>query len=307
MDDQPAPVDLNTAGLEELRTLPGIGLAMAERLREARPFTSLEDLRRVNGISASVLERLRPRVTLSPVEPVSLEAAVAEETIQGAEPGSAPDAEAPLETAPPSVEIEASPLEMTSEEEQPSEQPSMEPAETATPETSPAAEPVSEPASAPVSQPASAPAAPPRPASRSEVLWLALGALVFSTLLGAALSLGLLVLVNGGLSYARPFQISELNRQVDGLNAQAGILQQDMDALRSRIDNLEGLSGRVGAVEKAVDGMRKDMDTAQSRMDELGRQLGNLDSAVSELQTRTNRFQGFLEGLRELVEGIFKP
>jgi len=140
-----------------------------------------------------------------------------------------------------------------------------------------------------------------------EAVWLSLGALVLATLFGAALSLGFLALINGGLSYARPAQIVELNRQVDGLGSQAEILQQDIGALRGRIDNLEALSGRVGAIENAMDGVRTDMDAVQASMEALNRQLGDLDGAVSELQTRANRFQGFLDGLRKLVEGVFTP
>ena len=140
-----------------------------------------------------------------------------------------------------------------------------------------------------------------------EALWLAFGALVFATLLGAALSLGFLALVNGGLSYARPYQINELNRQIDGAKAQMGTLGQDLDTLRARIDNLDGLSGRVGTVEKNMDGLREDMQAAQSNVDALSLQLENLDGQVAEMRARTERFQGFLEGLRELLGGLFSP
>lgn len=50
-------IDVNTAGIEELIRLPGIGPVLAQRVVAARqadgPFTSLEDLQRVRGIGAS--------------------------------------------------------------------------------------------------------------------------------------------------------------------------------------------------------------------------------------------------------------
>ena len=48
---------------EQLRTLPGIGPALATRILEARrerPFRSVDDLRRVKGVGAKTLEKLRP-------------------------------------------------------------------------------------------------------------------------------------------------------------------------------------------------------------------------------------------------------
>ena len=69
---KPAPaekIDVNRAGIDQLRTLPGIGPTLAARIVEARqrqPFRSVEDLRRVKGIGAKTLERLRPHVTVGP-------------------------------------------------------------------------------------------------------------------------------------------------------------------------------------------------------------------------------------------------
>lgn len=50
------PVNLNSASLEELQTLPGVGEVLAQRIVEARPFSSLEDVKRVSGIGDKTVE-----------------------------------------------------------------------------------------------------------------------------------------------------------------------------------------------------------------------------------------------------------
>jgi competence protein ComEA len=61
-------VDLNTASLEELTELPGVGPARARAIierREETPFRTAEDLREVPGIGDSIYDKLRDRIAVS--------------------------------------------------------------------------------------------------------------------------------------------------------------------------------------------------------------------------------------------------
>ena len=61
-----APVNLNTATAEELKSLTGVGDALAARIIEDReangPFGSVEDITRVSGVGRKVLDSNRDRM-----------------------------------------------------------------------------------------------------------------------------------------------------------------------------------------------------------------------------------------------------
>lgn len=63
------PININTAGAEELEILPGVGPRMAQAIidfREAHgKFSSLEDLQKVKGIGPRKFAAIRPHITLT--------------------------------------------------------------------------------------------------------------------------------------------------------------------------------------------------------------------------------------------------
>ncbi len=65
-------LDLNTATVEQLQKLPGVGpktAAAIVRFREkSGPFRRVEDLLAVRGITRKKLEKIAPLVTVKPVE-----------------------------------------------------------------------------------------------------------------------------------------------------------------------------------------------------------------------------------------------
>ena len=60
------PIDPNTATVDEIMLLPGIGETLAERIVEGRPYKTIDDLRRVPGVGEKVFARLKDSLQISP-------------------------------------------------------------------------------------------------------------------------------------------------------------------------------------------------------------------------------------------------
>ncbi len=71
----PPPADLNTADLDELAEIPGLGRSRAEAILEYREsvstFMCLEELAYVPGIGPATIEKVAPFVTVSPPAPAA--------------------------------------------------------------------------------------------------------------------------------------------------------------------------------------------------------------------------------------------
>jgi len=173
--------------------------------------------------------------------------------------------------------------------------------------------PVDETETTPVAEVSTPPPTPtePKMITRSAALWLAAGGMVISFILAVVFSLGILAIVNGGLRFARPAQMETVTNQVNDLNAQTVSIQREVDNLTARITSLEGLDARVVTIEKDTQLLREDVDAATTALSSLDSQVGELsgqvvavESQLEELNSRTARFQRFLDGLRELLGAL---
>ncbi|MGZ0147359.1 helix-hairpin-helix domain-containing protein [Kribbella sp. WER1] len=64
----PQSVNLNTATVDQLDTLPGVGPVLAQRILDYRtengPFTTIDQLQEVPGVGPKKYDSLKPHVTL---------------------------------------------------------------------------------------------------------------------------------------------------------------------------------------------------------------------------------------------------
>lgn len=57
-------ININTASVDELDTLPGVGAAIAAKIVTARPFKTLADLQSVSGISENLFSKIKDLITI---------------------------------------------------------------------------------------------------------------------------------------------------------------------------------------------------------------------------------------------------
>jgi len=61
-------MDLNTASLSQLKSLPGIGSVLAARIVNARPFDSVSALMKVKGVGPTLMDQLEPLLRVGETE-----------------------------------------------------------------------------------------------------------------------------------------------------------------------------------------------------------------------------------------------
>jgi competence ComEA-like helix-hairpin-helix protein len=61
-------IDINSATLEELESLAGIGPKLAQMIIDGRPYEKVEDLLNVKGIAEKKLEQFKDLIEVKPIE-----------------------------------------------------------------------------------------------------------------------------------------------------------------------------------------------------------------------------------------------
>lgn len=61
-------IDINSAPLDLVEELPGIGIKLAQAIIDGRPYEKIEDLLRVKGIGEKRFARLKDWVVAKPIE-----------------------------------------------------------------------------------------------------------------------------------------------------------------------------------------------------------------------------------------------
>lgn len=261
-------INLNTAQLDELTSLPGVGPAMADRIVAARPYETFDDLQLVSGIGPAIIERLAPLVVLEEIDSkedvIYLEADT--ETLSQ-------ELESITDVLEPEPEIEGEPTEDIIPKEK---------AIIRVNETESQPEPEIK---------------GPKPVTWGRTLLVMTTFSLVTFTLAVLLTLGIIGTLNNGLRYASPTDIQELNNQAKILDSQIGTLQEDFQGFRLRLDNLEGVPAQIGELNNATDQLSADIANTVEI-------VGGMNTQIEELQNSTSSFQVFLDGLAELMGSL---
>lgn len=136
--------------------------------------------------------------------------------------------------------------------------------------------------------------------------WTALVIAVFlSSCLSVSLTLGVLALINRGLSYASPSDVISLQAQLDTVQARVEAAAQDLSGLRARVEQLEELAARTTALERLAQNLQAEIDKRVSQAEELRTSVEDVQKRIAEVVTQNSAFQDFVTSLRDTLNKIF--
>ncbi len=339
-------VNINTASAEELsERLVGVASVLARRIVDHReshgPFALVEDLGDVPGIGPVLLARNADRLTVEPIPDV-------------ADQGAENRAETRTLTDLGSRDLEAesgqaiSPASSLVEEPWIEERAMAVPTEGASPVGGDQAEPVAHPQVAEDRAGPSAvavsdgggprePAQEPKARQRNaEHWWRNVLLVILGGLLGALLTLALIVAWSGTLSFAPQRQVDALNQnlrtmqenselaweRLDRADATIGELDAQVRSLRTLSRRVDSLEAEAEAAQDDLDQMSNDlrslrsqvtrrmaeleerMDQTDASLDEFETELGQVQETVLALDSRVKQFDSFLRSLRDLLDAL---
>jgi competence ComEA-like helix-hairpin-helix protein len=171
--------------------------------------------------------------------------------------------------------------------------------------------------------------------------WRLLAVGLMSALAGAALSLVILVMINGTLNYqiatrqVLKAEVARLDGEIGTLNKSLAGLQsslESMEDLAAELDgaqadirrladdltilhgSLERLAGDLDDTQAALGGLAGDVEeleenvvALQTQFSTVEDQLNTLSGELDSVREATDRFEGFLDGLRSLLGQTAKP
>jgi len=291
-------VNINTASMEELTNLPGVGPGLAARIEEKRPFNSEEDLLEVKGIGNSLLSQIKPLLSFNSYYGEELREGHLSEITDEAVPVLDTLKEEPRLLTPGKMENKDQEEMDTEAEEQQKEfsPPILVREAEQEKETSPRRD--SRPLPSMQKEGANA-------FSRGNTIWLLAGTSFISVLAAVLVTLLVLVLINGSLRIDRNENFLALSRQAEVLSEELDLLAEDLSVVEQKLIALEGLSGRMTMVEGQIDTIQTRVDQAASDVELMQETVRELHDQTTVLSNRVSVFDTFFTGLQELLGSVF--
>jgi competence ComEA-like helix-hairpin-helix protein len=333
-------VDLNTASEKDLRTLSGMGTALAQRVIEYREthagFQTPEEITEVPGIGQGLYDRWAPRLTINfgaegdvgrmtaeaksitmedmmegetemnekqDVSVVGTDVVVTEEQGEEAElqENVGEEQEAPASDISESAYEEEMIAEAEFEAEEVKEpEIAQEPTEGTTP---------FEPAALPDEEEKEEESVEPEPVAEAPKQRGAFWGWVLASLLGGILGMIFALLVfagiNGTLDVNNSAAILDLQDRVDSLSAEVAEQESAIDGVVERVSAIEDVSPRLEEVETAVGGLEEDAQALSERADTLSSEVESVVDDLVRIEEDVAASMTFLTRLQELLNELF--